>query len=113
MSAGGQWWSVASAVSFRECQLETRPDFEDLAVDVNAIMEALLRRQPPPLHRGRRVQVKYATQITVAPPTFAIFSNFPKALPASYVRFLHNGFRDAWTFMGTPIRLRLRSGKDK
>ena len=81
--------------------------------EVNAIVEALVRRQPPPLRRGRRVQVKYATQITVAPPTFAIFSNFPKALPASYVRFLHNGFRDAWTFMGTPIRLRLRSGKEK
>ena len=81
--------------------------------EVNEIMEALLHRQPPPLHRGRRVQVKYATQITVAPPTFSIFSNLPKALPASYVRFLHNGFRDAWTFMGTPIRLRLRSGKDK
>ena len=81
--------------------------------DVNEIMEALLRRQPPPLHRGRRVQVKYATQVTVAPPTFAIFTNFPKALPASYVRFLQNGFRDAWSFMGTPIRLRLRGGKDK
>jgi len=81
--------------------------------EVNEIMEGLLHRQPPPLHRGRRVQVKYATQITVAPPTFAIFSNFPKALPASYVRFLHNGFRDAWTFTGTPIRLRLRGGKEK
>ena len=81
--------------------------------DVNEIMEALLRRQPPPLHRGRRVQVKYATQVTVAPPTFAIFTNFPKALPASYVRFLQNGFRDAWSFMGTPIRVRLRGGKDK
>ncbi len=81
--------------------------------EVNEIMEALLHRQPPPLHRGHRVQVKYATQITVAPPTFAIFSNFPKALPASYVRFLQNGFRDAWSFMGTPIRLRIRGGKDQ
>ena len=81
--------------------------------EVNEIMEALLHRQPPPLHRGRRVQVKYATQVTVAPPTFAIFTNFPKALPASYVRFLQNGFRDAWSFMGTPIRIRIRGGKDK
>lgn len=30
----------------RECQLETRPDFEDLAVDVNAIVE--LRGIPRP-----------------------------------------------------------------
>ena len=81
--------------------------------EVNEVLEALLRRQPPPLHRGRRVKVKYGTQAAVAPPTFAIFSNFPKALPASYIRYLSNGFRDEWTFMGTPIRLRLRSGREK
>jgi len=81
--------------------------------EVNEVLEGLLHRQPPPLHRGRRVQVKYATQVTVAPPTFAIFTNFPKALPASYIRFLQNGFRSAWTFMGTPVRIRLRGGKDK
>jgi GTPase len=80
--------------------------------EVNEVLETLLRRQPPPHHRGRRVKVKYATQASVRPPTFAIFSNFPKALPTHYIRFLHNGFRDAWTFMGTPIRLRIRGGRD-
>ena len=80
--------------------------------EVNEVLESLVRRQPPPHHRGRRVKIKYATQASVAPPTFAIFSNFPKALPAHYIRFLHNGFRDAWTFMGTPIRLRIRSGRE-
>jgi len=81
--------------------------------EVNDVLEDLVARQPPPHFRGRRVKVKYATQATVAPPTFAIFSNFPKALPAHYIRFLHNGFRDVWTFMGTPIRLRIRGGKDR
>lgn len=80
--------------------------------EVNEVLEKLLRRLPPPHHRGRRIKVKYATQVSVRPPTFALFVNFPKALPAHYIRFLHNGFRDAWTFMGTPIRLRFRSGKD-
>ncbi|MDE0899795.1 MAG: ribosome biogenesis GTPase Der [Longimicrobiales bacterium] len=80
--------------------------------EVNEILEELVRRQPPPHHRGRPVKVKYGTQVSVRPPTFALFSNFPKAIPAHYVRYLHNGFRDAWTFMGTPIRLRLRGGKD-
>jgi GTP-binding protein len=50
--------------------------------------------------------------VSVRPPTFALFANFPKAIPAHYIRYLHNGFREAWTFMGTPIRIRLRSGKD-
>jgi GTPase len=81
--------------------------------EVNEVLERLIYRQPPPLHRGHRVKVKYATQATTSPPTFAIFTNFPKALPDSYIRFLHNGFREAWTFMGAPLRLRIRGGKDR
>ena len=46
------------------------------------------------------------------PLDFALFSNFPKAVPDHYIRFLHNGFREAWTFMGTPIRIRVRSSRD-
>ena len=80
--------------------------------EVNEVLEGLIRHQPPGVSRGRRVKVRYATQIGVRPPTFAIFVNFPKALADHYIRFLHNGFREAWTFMGTPIRLRVRSGKD-
>ncbi len=80
--------------------------------EVNEVLERLVRRQPPPHHRGRPVKVKYATEVSVRPPTFAVFANFPKAIPAHYIRYLHNGFRAAWTFMGTPIRLRIRSGKD-
>jgi GTP-binding protein len=81
--------------------------------EVNEVLEAIVRRQPPPHHRGRRVKIKYATQVSVAPPAFALFSNFPKALPAHYIRFLHNGFRDAWRFMGTPIRIRVRSSREE
>jgi len=81
--------------------------------EVNETLEMLLERQPPPSFRGRRVKVRYATQIGVSPPTFAIFCNFPKGLAEHYIRFLHNGFREVWTFMGTPIRLRVRGGKDE
>jgi GTPase len=81
--------------------------------EVNRVLEELVAKQPPPHFRGRRVKIRYATQVGVTPPTFALFSNYPKALPEHYIRFLHNGFREAWTFMGTPIRLRVRSGKDR
>lgn len=80
--------------------------------EVNEVLRHLVARQPPPHHRGSAVKIRYGTQVDVAPPTFALFSNFPKAIPAHYVRYLHNGFRDAWSFMGTPIRIKLRSGKD-
>jgi GTPase len=81
--------------------------------EVNEVLARLLDRQPPPQHRARRVKVRYATQVGVAPPTFAIFANYPKALPEHYIRFLHNGFREAWTFMGAPMRIRVRGGKDR
>ena len=81
--------------------------------EVNEVLRTLVDRQPPPHFRGRRVKVRYATQVGVTPPTFALFSNYPEALPEHYIRFLHNGFREAWTFMGTPIRLRVRSAKDR
>jgi len=81
--------------------------------EVNTVLQTLLDRQPPPHFRGRRVKIRYGTQVAVAPPTFALFVNYPKALPEHYIRFLHNGFRDAWTFMGTPIRIRVRGGKDR
>ncbi len=80
--------------------------------EVNEVLERLVGRQPPPHHRGRAVKIKYGTQVDVKPPTFALFSNFPKSIPAHYVRYLHNGFRDAWSFMGTPIRLKMRSSKE-
>jgi GTP-binding protein len=81
--------------------------------EVNRVLEVLVDRQPPPHFRGRRVKIRYATQVSASPPTFALFANYPKALPEHYVRFLHNGFRDAWTFMGTPLRLRIRGGKER
>jgi GTP-binding protein len=80
--------------------------------EVNEVIEKIVGRQPPPHFRGRKVKIKYATQGSIAPPTFAIFTNYPKAIPDHYIRFLHNGFREAWTFMGTPIRLHLRSSRD-
>ncbi|MEQ8331283.1 MAG: ribosome biogenesis GTPase Der [Longimicrobiales bacterium] len=80
--------------------------------EVNEALRDLVRRQPPPHHRGRPVKLKYATQVTSAPPTIAIFANFPKAVPDHYIRYLHNGFRERWTFLGSPLRIRLRSSRD-
>ena len=55
----------------------------------------------------------YATQAQVAPPTFVLFVNHPKAVTEAYLRFLQNGFRAAWGFIGTPIRLRLRARREQ
>jgi GTP-binding protein len=75
---------------------------------VNDALEALLARRQPPQAAGREVKLNYATQVEVAPPTFAIFGNHPEAIPEHYVRFLHNGFRERWGFLGAPVRIVLR-----
>ena len=77
--------------------------------EVNTVLEQLVRKQPPPHSRGREIKLKYATQVDVAPPTFVIFSNFPKAVPDHYVRYVHNFFRSKWGFVGAPIRLFFRT----
>lgn len=80
--------------------------------EVNETLEALVRHQPPPHARGRAVKLKYGTQATVAPPTFILFSNLPKEIPAHYIRYVHNSFRSRWGFMGVPIRIRFRGGRN-
>lgn len=79
--------------------------------EVNKVLEEIVHRQPPPHSRGRQVKLKYVTQVGVAPPTFVVFSNLPKAVPPHYIRYIHNTFRSHWGFMGSPIRIRLREGK--
>jgi GTPase len=77
--------------------------------EVNEVVESLVARQPPPHSNGRAIRFKYATQADTAPPTFVLFSNLPGEIPDHYVRYLHNGFRRAWGFLGAPLRIRLRS----
>ena len=78
--------------------------------EVNGVIAKIVRHQPPPHSRGRAVNLKYATQISVTPPTFLIFSNLPKAIPDHYIRYIHNSFRDHWGFIGSPIRIRFKTG---
>lgn len=77
--------------------------------EVNEVLRRLVERQPPPHSRGRPVRIRYGTQADTAPPTFVLFSNHPSEIPDHYVRFLHNGFREAWGFEGSPLRVRIRS----
>ncbi|MGH7663848.1 MAG: ribosome biogenesis GTPase Der [Gemmatimonadaceae bacterium] len=75
---------------------------------VNARLEELIAKRQPPQASGREVRLMYATQVEVAPPTFAVFGNHPDLVQEHYVRYLHNGFREAWGFTGNPLRILLR-----
>ncbi len=77
--------------------------------DVNRVVGDAVAAHTPPTARGKRARVLYATQVTVAPPTFVIFVNDPELIHVSYRRYLENTLRDAFGFAGTPIRLRFRA----
>jgi GTP-binding protein len=65
---------------------------------------------PPPAPSGRRVRLRYMTQVKTRPPTFVLFASLPEALPEDYRRFLVNGLRRDFDMPGTPIRLFVRGG---
>ena len=67
---------------------------------------------PPPLARGRRIRLRYMTQIKARPPTFAAFVSLPEVLPEAYTRYLVNGLREDFDLPGTPIRFITRKGKN-
>ncbi len=80
--------------------------------EVTEVVRELAERQSPPHLQGQPVKFYYATQAGEAPPQFVIFTNRPKGVTEAYARYLHNGFRERWGFVGTPIRFRFRGRKE-
>jgi GTP-binding protein len=74
--------------------------------DVNKVLEALIGRNSPPQKPGEEVKLLYASQVGTSPPTIAIVTNRPHDVPEAYERYLANGFRAAWGFAGSPLRLK-------
>jgi len=77
--------------------------------EVNKVLAELIQRNAPPQKPGEEVKLLYASQIGTAPPTLAIVSNRPDEVPESYQRYLVHGFREAWPFPGSPLRLKFTS----
>jgi GTP-binding protein len=75
---------------------------------VNTRLGELVARRQPPQAAGREIKLLYATQVETSPPTIAVFGNHPELLQEHYVRYLHNGFRESWGFLGNPLRIILK-----
>jgi GTP-binding protein len=71
---------------------------------LNRLVRRLMVKQPPPTDRGRMVKLYYLTQGGVKPPTFVLFTNRPKGITQSYLRFMEHQLRAQYGFTGTPIR---------
>jgi len=76
---------------------------------LNRWLEGVIAHHPPPAVAGRRLKIKYITQVKTRPPGFVISCSRPEAMPDSYVRYLVNGLRDTFDMPGVPIRVALRA----
>ena len=80
---------------------------------LNEIITEACALTQPPSDKGKRLRIYYTTQVSVEPPTFVTFVNDRELFHFSYQRYIENRIRDAFSFVGTPIRLLIRERKDK
>ncbi len=75
---------------------------------LNRWLDGATQAHPPPAPSGRRLKLRYMTQVKARPPTFVCFCSRPDEMPDSYLRYLQNGLRETFDLWGTPIRIRLK-----
>lgn len=80
---------------------------------LNRWLEAMTEAHPPPAPGGRRIRLRYMTQVKTRPPAFVVMSTHTDKIPDSYARYLVNGLRVDFDMPGTPIRLFFRDQGEK
>ncbi|UWQ15540.1 ribosome biogenesis GTPase Der [Aliiroseovarius sp. M344] len=80
---------------------------------LNGWLAEMISAHPPPAPGGRRIKLRYMTQVKTRPPGFVVMCSHPDKLPESYSRYLVNGLREDFDMPGTPIRLTMRGQGDK
>jgi len=79
---------------------------------LNEFLKAVTMEQSPrAIGRGRRPTLKYMTQAEVLPPTFVVFTSYPKEIQPSYERYLIRRLREEFDFEGVPIRMVFRDSR--
>jgi len=75
---------------------------------LNDVLKIILKKNPPPMEKGKAIQIKYATQVSNNPLIIAFYMNNPKKLKIQYRRYLENQLRKYFDFIGIPIFLSFR-----
>ncbi|HEY0626236.1 MAG TPA: ribosome biogenesis GTPase Der [Allosphingosinicella sp.] len=79
---------------------------------LNRWFEDAVERNPPPAPGGKRIKLRYITQVGTRPPRFVLFGTRTDQLPDSYLRYLVNGMRKELGFGAVPVRLAVRASKN-
>ncbi len=80
---------------------------------LNQWLGGMVEAHPPPAPGGRRIKLRYMTQVKTRPPGFVVMTSYPDKMPESYSRYLVNGLRADFDMPGTPIRLTFRSQSEQ
>jgi GTP-binding protein len=73
--------------------------------ELNRWFADAIETNPPPAAGGKRIKLRYITQVKSRPPSFVIFGNRLEALPESYRRYLLNAMRRDLKLGAVPLRL--------
>ena len=80
---------------------------------LNKIVNEAYALNPPQTIRNKRLKIMYSTQASVKPPAFVLFVNDEALLKDHYKRYLENKLREAFGFIGTPVRISIRARSEK
>ena len=95
------WAAINAAAAQHRVRLPT--------AKLNQVVGRAVRAQEPPIVKGARPRIFYATQTAYAPPTVTVFCSHPQRVAPAYERYLTNQLRAAFGLEGTPLRLRFRA----
>lgn len=79
---------------------------------LNRWFEDAIEKNPPPAPGGKRIKLRYITQVNTRPPSFVLFGTRVDQLPDSYLRYLVNGIRRELGFGAVPVRLQVRASRN-
>jgi GTP-binding protein len=79
---------------------------------LNKFVSSCLQKNHPPMLMGKRLRIYYMAQVSIQPPTFILFVNYPNLMTDTYKKYLYNQFRETYGFLGVPILIFLK-GKQK
>ena len=80
--------------------------------ELNRWFEQAVEVNPPPAPKGKRIKLRYITQVKTRPPTFVVFGNRLEELPESYRRYLLNSIRRDLKLGPVPLRLEFRGRRN-
>ena len=80
--------------------------------ELNRWFERAVEQNPPPAPGGKRIKLRYITQVKTRPPSFVVFGTRVDQLPTSYQRYLLNSMRRELGLGPVPLRLTMRAPKN-